>query len=877
MSAFFRRFFCMLRDGGETLTEGKPTSEQIAKRLRTGDRSQDVGFPRPKKPAVAAETMRPRSLPENVRDDGSKRDPIEEASYKVGSKVAEVFRHVMIEGDRIPEPIEAPEYGDAPVTIEASAIAKDGEVPPPKTTYDRKESRSGPSIKSQSDSAAVVRDLNDRKIRLSVAELPDVLRILQLDSREPVENDPVQILSPAGLITELGENEVITRSSRRSLFESTSWKERTVGEVILEEDCSVRLSNCITANPDFFFGWDVGRALANRSEFASALRHVQNLGRKTANEVLEALEAFALHPRFKEDEPVVVDPLSGFVPSKLKRSLSDLFGSKHVSVRLANVAASGGLDGLTIRDFVLNADAVRARLMACSNSGQKTTEEAIELLAAYVEFLGRPDIEHKALTRNDQVGSELMSTDEWIRQELRSLPPKHIEVLQSRYGLDGGVKQTLQEIAGRVHVTRERVRQVEAKALKQLRTEERSRAAFIRHLDEKRDAQWAILFQSQSPLPENKISERFRRLDPWFLLAIDVVFENGVDGYLQANAHRTMAGWFKSADEATDRQKVEDLLSNVLSDYKTPMPLDTLEKIAPSVMDFISGRGGHWAVHDGYLSTGYVGAKARRTARMHAIARRIAQSSIFDIGTLINKYRSEFSDDDCSSRMFDMQANEAPHLFAPIFDGIWLCLDHDPGQVVPLPAPPFERRRVEGTHFAEGSLGDQMVKQLVEFGPQRLIDLRRTIADNVEGSFSESSVGAILITNPCFQRVAPGIFGLQTGAPVVPGCLDAYLLEDRHCRFYCHARHSGAPQDYYPMWGAAYEMRLALWSQQNAPRDLYHSLMSVIEPKSWPAAAEIIAGFEALRARDGRWADRRSPAPYIRTSFPGPGAVFFLY
>lgn len=678
-----------------------------------------------------------------------------------------------------------------------------------------------------------------------VAELEAEKLVAEAPHESAITVEPADV---AGKIQPLSETSALPR-----------WRKRTVGEVILEGECSVRLANCIAANQDFFADWTIGEALDHRSEFTAVLMNVRSLGRKTASEALDALDAYAADPEHELKEPgesegaVVADPLFGLVPAKLNAPLSEVLRGQSVSMRLGNVAASGQLDGLTMRDFVLDPDAVRARLLGCKNAGRKTAEEAIEHLAAQVEHLGQLDLEHVAPTRTDNPASERISTGEWVRREVASLPPKHIEVLNSRYGLEGGTPQTLQEIAERVYVTRERVRQVEAKALNRLRAEPRSRMAFTRYLSEEKDAQWAILFGPQFSIAKSEVQERTRKLSTWFRLAIDIVFKDGVDAYLEANAHRTPNGWFRSSDDAEDRQKLDHLLGDILGANRTPMPLNTLEELAPTAMASVSGEGDHWRVLDGYIFTGYVGSKARRTARMHGIARRIAQLGIFDIGTLIAEYRAAFPEDDCGSRMFEMQGNEAPHLFAPLFDGIWLCLDHGTRPVNCLPSPPFCRQGVEETQFAEGSVGWQLLEKLTRFGPQRMIDLRRDIVDNGQGPLSMSSVGVVLISNPCFRRVAPGVFGLYTNALEASADLDAHLLEDRHCRSYCHARHSGAPQDYYPMWGAGYEMRLATWARHHAPPDLYRSLMAVIEPASWPASPDTIAEFQGLQRRDGRW------------------------
>lgn len=56
-----------------------------------------------------------------------------------------------------------------------------------------------------------------------------------------------------------------------------------------------------------------------------------------------------------------------------------------------------------------------------------------------------------------------------IRQLLDQLPPKEYEVIQLRYGLADGQERTLREIGLRFGVTRERIRQIEADALRRLR------------------------------------------------------------------------------------------------------------------------------------------------------------------------------------------------------------------------------------------------------------------------------------------------------------------------------------------------------------------------------------------------------------------------
>ncbi|MBR0155017.1 MAG: RNA polymerase sigma factor RpoD [Treponema sp.] len=58
---------------------------------------------------------------------------------------------------------------------------------------------------------------------------------------------------------------------------------------------------------------------------------------------------------------------------------------------------------------------------------------------------------------------------EQLREVLSTLPPREQDVLKMRFGLDDGYSLTLEEVGLYFNVTRERIRQIEAKALRRLR------------------------------------------------------------------------------------------------------------------------------------------------------------------------------------------------------------------------------------------------------------------------------------------------------------------------------------------------------------------------------------------------------------------------
>jgi len=81
--------------------------------------------------------------------------------------------------------------------------------------------------------------------------------------------------------------------------------------------------------------------------------------------------------------------------------------------------------------------------------------------------------DHTALAPAEAASHQLLK--EQVEDVLDSLTERERKVLQLRFGLDDGRARTLEEVGKEFHVTRERIRQIEAKALRKLRHPSRSR------------------------------------------------------------------------------------------------------------------------------------------------------------------------------------------------------------------------------------------------------------------------------------------------------------------------------------------------------------------------------------------------------------------
>lgn len=93
-------------------------------------------------------------------------------------------------------------------------------------------------------------------------------------------------------------------------------------------------------------------------------------------------------------------------------------------------------------------------------------EEEDSLLGDFIED---KDVENPA----SQTAFTILQ--EQLQDVLETLPPREQEVLRMRFGLEDGYSLTLEEVGLYFNVTRERIRQIEAKALRRLRHPKRSR------------------------------------------------------------------------------------------------------------------------------------------------------------------------------------------------------------------------------------------------------------------------------------------------------------------------------------------------------------------------------------------------------------------
>ena len=87
--------------------------------------------------------------------------------------------------------------------------------------------------------------------------------------------------------------------------------------------------------------------------------------------------------------------------------------------------------------------------------------------------------DNDSLSPSDAASKSLLK--EAVGEMLNYLSPREKKIIIMRFGLEDGVAHTLEEVGKEFHVTRERIRQIEAKVLEKLRTHPKSQS--IRYFD----------------------------------------------------------------------------------------------------------------------------------------------------------------------------------------------------------------------------------------------------------------------------------------------------------------------------------------------------------------------------------------------------------
>lgn len=674
--------------------------------------------------------------------------------------------------------------------------------------------------------------------------------------------------------------------------ESIASARDTLIEVLVANGpASVRLSNAITQGK--IAGkipcQTVGDYLDAGPDAAMMfMRSLRNFGRLTARE-LDALVADHLAAASLSREACTspTSPTFGVAHTHDARistiiarldglTYTDALKGQVPSVRLANALANG-LGARPVAELLTGGEACRAELLRRPNFGRTSLHELETLCrTAVIRTLAKECIDPQSLLADcallfngpaegphaARLAQQILETledqppqncglDQLLDWAMPELPERELDILTRRYGLADREIETLEEISEGYHVTRERVRQLEAKALRRLRGK-LDGTSLTMLVDQASGDFWTSRGTPFLVIASRDGSQLRRELPPRLALALDIL-DLSVGAWLERTSTPMSNGFLARSFDAETIRALSVKLQNRLKDQPLPIAVsDVLGDQDPSLVEAAVCLETPFVLFESYLLRDRPRARLKRAIRLHALLCTARHTqTLYELGDL---YCTRFPADRCSLRDLVIVMELSPQLFLEIEEGLWVSLGQGS-----RPATDFQSD-VEVDAPAEIdqlTIAGSIQEALRIRGPSLVGDLYRDGAAILPTGRSRNSIAPVLVGRPeLFHRILPGVYALPEQLPSPAELLQAplpYLLTEAQGRTYAFARLAGEPWGVFPLWSPAAEYRLCIWARFEGSPALFHSLLAISTIDVWPVDDVRKGEWHRLAALHGRF------------------------
>jgi len=356
-----------------------------------------------------------------------------------------------------------------------------------------------------------------------------------------------------------------------------------------------------------------------------------------------------------------------------------------------------------------------------------------------------------------------VSPQSWALRRVNALPPRLRSALVQRYGLDGQAPKTLEEVGSPLNLSRERIRQLQASAMKKLAIPATMMAA-RKLLERQRNQVWCTVAGHARALPKTPpVSEiEFRRASPALAFLVDLAFGSITD-WLDKNAQHTRKVWYWS-DSATvmskaDRRRVAALVAEI------PLPAvetDVATRVDVPLLDLelatLESNG--ISLFEGFVIPGRPSPRRRRAVRMYRLLKEHGQP--MSIPALTAEHNTFYPSEACSPRDAQIVMADAKHLFINLGDFGWAAIGPQPsepdGQWAFDEALFFFDIHEPETPVLEGQVRT-VIEQFEKDKVLTWVELveRLSLAPT---PVRRNSLAVVLVVRHEFKRVAPGVWAL---------------------------------------------------------------------------------------------------------------------